>query len=231
MKKHLDRSISYKRWTFRQRSLHYFLLHLARLLSKFVRYEVRGKHHLPIEGHGTLLVANHLSHLDSIIIAVAAYPRKRLIHFGGAKDFMEKWYFRWTKYEGAFPVGRGPGEREKAIRTAARLLNDGSSVGIFPEGRRSRTGVIGEARPGAGWIASLSRDALVVPVFLWGTQHIMPPYTFGVRPGAKVLVVFGEPIALDSEVGGQPSIEYSRRVVSQIMSQVKRLGREALKDY
>jgi 1-acyl-sn-glycerol-3-phosphate acyltransferase len=63
----------------------------------FISYRVFGKENIPDEGIPTLFTSNHLSHLDSVFTAVAAFPVKRAIRFSGAADFMKKIMFRWTK--------------------------------------------------------------------------------------------------------------------------------------
>ncbi|MHA2291169.1 MAG: 1-acyl-sn-glycerol-3-phosphate acyltransferase [Candidatus Hodarchaeales archaeon] len=107
-----------KKLGFRRRYIHYFLLHLAKIIFWFIPWNVFGKENIPPEGVPTLFISNHISHLDSVFTAIAAFPIKKAIRFSGAKDFMKKIMFRWTKYELAFPVGRGPREREKFIQTA-----------------------------------------------------------------------------------------------------------------
>ena len=221
----------HKRWGYRRRIIHYFLLTLARILFFFITFEVHGKENIPKEHEGTLFVSNHLSHLDSIFMAVAAFPRKRLIHFMGAKDFMEKMQFKWTKYEGAFPVGRGKGEREKGIKFAITLLRDGSSVGIFPEGRRSRSGRMLDPQKGAGWIKSEVGQALkVIPVFIFGTQHIMPPHKYMIRFRVKTIIYFGKEIDFSKFLPYSPSPETSHLLVQEMIKDIKHLKKQFYND-
>ncbi len=219
-----------KRWGYRRRTIHYFLLTLARIFFFFITFEVHGKEHIPKEHTGTLFVSNHLSHLDSIFMAVAAFPRKRLIHFMGAKDFMEKMQFKWTKYEGAFPVGRGKGEREKGIKMAVTLLRDGSSVGIFPEGKRSRSGKLLDPQKGAGWIKSEAGSSTkVIPVFIYGTQHIMPPHKYMIRFGCKTIIYFGKEMELGLLSERVKSPETSDLLVHEMSKAIKRLEKQFYK--
>ena len=211
------------RWGYRRRTIHYFLLTLARIFFFFIKFEVHGKENIPKEKEGTLFVSNHLSHLDSIFMAVAAFPRKRLIHFMGAKDFMEKIQFKWTKYEGAFPVGRGKGEREKGIKKAILLLQDGSSVGIFPEGRRSRSGKMHDPQKGAGWIKSeVGPNLRVIPVYLYGTQNIMPPHRYMIRFGAKTIIYFGKVINFKDLDSLSPAPETSNQLIQVMIKEIKK---------
>jgi len=215
-----------RRLGFRRRFIHYFLLNIARMLFLAIPYEVHGKENLPPEGKGTLLVSNHLSHIDSVFTAVAAFPAKRAIHFSGAKNFMEKWWLRWTKYELAFPVGRGDKERIKFIRTCITLLKDKTSVGIYPEGKRSRSGKFNarELKVGAGWIAKLAGSEIdVIPVYVHGTNKIIPVGKFfRLNFNAKLKICFGPPIDLSNFYSLPKTAETSKKIVEKIGKAIKK---------
>jgi 1-acyl-sn-glycerol-3-phosphate acyltransferase len=182
---------------------------------------VYGKENLPSEGIPTLLASNHLSHVDSVFTAVAAFPIKRAIRFTGAADFMRKIMFRWTKYELAFPVGRGPAEREKFIRISLALLANGESVGIYPEGGRSRTGEfqVDKVKVGAGWIAKLAGPQIkVVPVFVYGTNNIIPVGKFfRLNFHTPVRIYFGPPLNLDSYYNRPSNLKTSKEITQEIV--------------
>ena len=73
-------------------------------------------------------------------------------------------------HAGAFPVRRGHRD-EEAISTALTILSQGGMLVIYPEGGRSRSGVIGDAaRPGIGRLA-LESGAPVVPVAINGCEQ------------------------------------------------------------
>ena len=90
---------------------------------------------------------------------------------------------------GVFPIRRGHRD-EEAFKTAHAILARGSCVLMYAEGGRSRTGDLGEAKPGVGRLA-LESGVPVVPVAIHGS--------LGVRKWRKlrfpkVTVQFGEPI-------------------------------------
>jgi 1-acyl-sn-glycerol-3-phosphate acyltransferase len=207
---------------------------LARIIFWFIPFEVHGKDHLPDEGVPTLLTSNHLSHLDSVFTAVAAFPVKRAIRFTGAADFMKKMMFRWTKYELAFPVGRGPKERDKFIRNTLTLLRNSETVGIYPEGGRSKTGKFQfeKIKVGAGWIAKLAGpEAKVIPVFVYGTNNIIPfGRFFRLDFSAKVRIYFGPPINLNRYYNLPNSIDISQKITKEIIKGIIAEGRKCIQD-
>jgi 1-acyl-sn-glycerol-3-phosphate acyltransferase len=71
---------------------------------------------------------------------------------------------------GAYPVKRGSADRS-AIRAAVKYLEDGWAAGVFLQGTRTPDGKITEPKLGAALIAAKT-NAPLLPVSLWGTQHI-----------------------------------------------------------
>lgn len=223
-----------KKLGFRRRFIHYFLLNLARLIFWFIPFEVYGKENLPTEGVPTLLTSNHLSHIDSVFTAVAAFPVKRAIRFSGAADYMKKIMFRWTKYELAFPVGRGSAERMRFIRKALTLLRNEESVGIYPEGGRSKTGKFhyDKVKVGAGWIAKLAGpQTKVVPVFVYGTNNIFPVGKFfRLNFQTPIRIYFGAPIDLNHFYQMPNNLETSKQITQEIVKGILKERRKCLID-
>ena len=85
-------------------------------------------------------------------------------------------------------------QREAGTRDAMRylgtLLGNGSSVLIFPEGRRRKTGDIDSFRPGVGMLAS-QLQVPVVPIRIDGIDRIWPEGQRIPRPG-RARVTFGD---------------------------------------
>jgi 1-acyl-sn-glycerol-3-phosphate acyltransferase len=161
---------------------------LARLLFglQIVHAEV-----IPKEGP-VMLVSNHLSILDPIVIGIAC-PRP--VSFIARSELFRMPILSWLlpKLQ-AIPVDRGQSDMG-AIKAAIRVLRAGGVFGVFPEGTRSRDGLLKEFRSGAAAIA-LRTGATVVPVGLVGT-HRAWPVGRGPQPGQKIQVVFGNPIVIE----------------------------------
>jgi 1-acyl-sn-glycerol-3-phosphate acyltransferase len=124
-----------------------------------------------------VVVANHCSHLDTVVIvSKLPYHAVRHLAVGAAADhFYTK---RLNKLAtslsfNAYPIHRDRAGQRPAKGLSRRLLADGVPLLIYPEGTRSRDGSIGDFRPGA---AALCVEAGVpcVPVALHGTGVAMP---------------------------------------------------------
>jgi acyl-[acyl-carrier-protein]-phospholipid O-acyltransferase / long-chain-fatty-acid--[acyl-carrier-protein] ligase len=131
---------------------------------------VMGAAHVPARG-GALLVANHVSYADAFLLAAAVdRPVRFLMHRSFFANPLLGFLARWV---GAIPVAGGDSaeERERALEGAALALQRGELVGIFAEGRITRTGSLLGFRRGLETIAR-SAGAPIVPAALdevWGS--------------------------------------------------------------
>lgn len=150
-----------------------FLLRFAcwLLVHTLYRLEKRG-HHLPETG-AALLVCNHVSYVDALVISAAC---RRPIRF-----IMDEAIFHApiisTLAAGmkAIPIASAKDDAtilEQALLSVAAALRDGELVCIFPEGRLTRDGEIAAFRPGLSRIAA-ETPVPVIPMAitgLWGSM-------------------------------------------------------------
>ena len=152
--------------------------------------EAQGVHHIPREG-GVLLVSNHVSFLDPVIIGSAA---NREIHFMARSNAFDiPGLGKLISVYNAYPVNRGAPDL-KALRNTISLLKNGNVVLIFPEGTRSVDGTLGKARDGACFIAHRA-GVPTIPVFHSGAERMLPRNSRRLRR-AKLSVAFGTPLEL-----------------------------------
>jgi 1-acyl-sn-glycerol-3-phosphate acyltransferase len=167
-----------------------------------LRLRRSGTEHLPPEGP-LLLVANHVSVADPIVLMAAARPRRTAM-MAKSELFrirMLAWYLRCVR---AFPVRRGRPDIA-AVRHALRVLERGECVVVYPEGHVSRSGLMRRGHPGAGMLA-LREGVTVVPVVTWDTQRFRGP----------ARVVFGPPIDM-SDIAPGPRKHRNREATDRIM--------------
>jgi 1-acyl-sn-glycerol-3-phosphate acyltransferase len=160
-----------------------------------------------------LLAPNHFSFLDHFF--VAAYLRRKVQFMAKSQLFKRPMQFIFT-HGGVFPVLRGRRD-EEAFKTAHVILERGDMVLMYLEGGRSRSGELGEARPGVGRLA-LESGVPVVPVAIYGSQ--------GARNWRKlqfpsVTVQFGDPIRFEQVE--QPTREQAQAASEVVFAEVKEL--------
>ena len=138
------------------------------MLGLFYRRRIVGAENLPTEG-GVLLVSNHVSWIDGVLI-LWMLPRNVRFVVDGIN-----FHSRIMDYLGrAFDtilMGSGPKSIGRALRTAREALNNNEVVGIFAEGTITRNGQLQAFKPGMSKIIK-GTEACVVPVHLegmWGS--------------------------------------------------------------
>ncbi|MFY9341953.1 MAG: lysophospholipid acyltransferase family protein [Planctomycetota bacterium] len=136
-----------------------------------------------------VLAANHTSFLDPLVLGAVA-PR-RLVYLMTEVVWRSRgfhWFYRWQR---AIPLSVRGGNRE-ALRAAREVLQQGRTLGIFPEGGLSRDGLPMLGNPGVVALV-LHANAPVVPVGILGAHDAMPPGAAFPRP-RPITVRFGQPI-------------------------------------
>jgi 1-acyl-sn-glycerol-3-phosphate acyltransferase len=155
------------------------------------RFDLRGFEQLPETGPA-ILCANHVSFLDSAFLIIQA-PRN--ISFVGKSEYLDSWKTRRLfPALGMIPIDRGGGEKAQvALDAAENVLQRGELFGIFPEGTRSRDGMLYKGKTGAARLA-IKLDCPIFPVGIVGTREIQPPDAKLPRVGGRVSITIGKPI-------------------------------------
>jgi 1-acyl-sn-glycerol-3-phosphate acyltransferase len=156
---------------------------------------------LTIEGHENLdgvkgpllIIANHTSHFDTVIVLYTITNRirdKTAVVAAADRMYREriKGMLHSLRYN-AFPITRGGGR--EALSYSQWLTSRGWSLLIFPEGKRSRTGELMPFKGGTA-ILALGQNIPVLPIYIQGASDILPPGSPVSKP-APVLVRVGKP--------------------------------------
>jgi 1-acyl-sn-glycerol-3-phosphate acyltransferase len=141
------------------------------LIHTMYRVDKVGLDNVPETG-ACIIVCNHVSYVDAIVIAACVRrPIRFIMDHQIFKVPVMNWLFQTMQ---AIPVASGredPALKESAFVTAAAALRNGEVVAIFPEGRLTSTGEMNDFRPG---IERMLQDTPVpvVPMALrglWGS--------------------------------------------------------------
>ena len=147
---------------------------------------------LPRIDGACVLVANHASYLDPVLIG--SVMRRRVVFMMTEVVWRSPvfgWFYRWNR---AIPLSVRGGNRT-ALRAARSVLQQSRVLGIFPEGGLSRDGELLLGSPGAVSLV-LGESVPIVPVGIIGADRAMPVGRLVPRP-SKIIVRFGAPIEPD----------------------------------
>ena len=126
--------------------------------------EISGLEHFKEAGPRRVVVINHLSFLDGCFVA-CYLPGS--VTFAVNTHMTRKWWARaFLAFVKIFPVDPA---NPYTVKAMIRTVRDGVPLGIFPEGRLTKTGGLMKIYEGAGAVADRA-DAMVVPVRIDGLQ-------------------------------------------------------------
>tara|TARA_R110002072_G_scaffold276051_1_gene437278 strand:- start:5770 stop:6348 length:579 start_codon:yes stop_codon:yes gene_type:complete len=136
----------------------------------------RAKHIEDLEQ--VIIVANHNSHLDTMIL-LSALPSKILhkVHPIAAGDYFNKNKvvgFLTRFFVNTLYVNRETKVKGENLDFLDKVIKEGKSIIIFPEGSRGSPDELQQFRKGVGVILSKNPDVPFVPMFLDGVGRAMP---------------------------------------------------------
>jgi 1-acyl-sn-glycerol-3-phosphate acyltransferase len=193
----------------------YPLVRLLVSLPTLLLYRVRaiGVKNVPKSGP-LLLAPNHFSQMDHFFTGL--YLRRQIRFMAKSQLFGPPVLTYVYKHGGVFPIRRGHHD-EEAFKTAFTILDQGGMLLVYAEGGRSRSGELGEAKPGIGRIA-LESGVPVVPVAIYGSASVR---RWKRLRFPKVTVQFGEPMTFPVEES--PGRERQLEVAQQVFGRVREM--------
>jgi 1-acyl-sn-glycerol-3-phosphate acyltransferase len=180
---------------------------LSRPVALWGRLQVEGLETVPASGP-LLIVGNHDSHWDPVMVGVAAIKRRQIRALAKSTLWDVRGLGPILNGMGQIPIVRGAGDKE-ALAKAIETLRAGACIGVFPEGTRSRGKEL-RARSGVGRLALEVPEAHISLVSISGTSDLTG---FPRRP--RLRVRFLDP------AGGQPrpeeeAAELSARLLAEL---------------
>jgi len=195
---------------------------LLRLLG---RPKVTGLEYVPDEGP-VLLASNHLAVVDSFYLPLVL--RRRIFFLAKAEYFtgtgikgkLIKFFYSST---GQVPIDRTNADSAAdALAAAAKILDQGKLLGMYPEGTRSPDGKRYKGKTGLARIA-LETGIPVIPVAMINTDVVNPPGS-KMWHFARVEVKFGKPMDFRRFEGLAGNRFIERAVIDEVMYELMRLS-------
>ncbi len=193
---------------------------LCRILTTVLfDLKVYGHKNMPRTG-GVLLVSNHQSYLDPVLVGVRLdRPLSYMARSGLFRNPLLAVVIRWLN---AFPVRQGEGDVGAVKETIARL-QEGHALNIFPEGSRTEDGTLLPMEKGVGLVIRRAKVP-VVPVVLDGSFQAWPKGRVIFRP-AKIRMLYGKPMNL-SELKGDQIVATIDRTLHEMFAELKEIQRK-----
>ncbi len=190
----------------------------------FARVQLRGLDHLAGLDGPILIVANHISNADPPLIGSFVTPALgRRIYWLGKQEALD-WPIvgAFIEHNAVIGIQRGAADVD-AFRTAKRVLDEGHVLIVFPEGTRSPTGMLQEAKEGTT-ILALRTGARLVPIGVSGTRDVWPRGQKLPHPiRGRVSLTVGEPFTVSAPGAGAERRTAQVAATTEIMRRIAAL--------
>ncbi|MDO4466940.1 MAG: lysophospholipid acyltransferase family protein [Bacillota bacterium] len=195
------------------------------VLKKYATIHVEGMENLENAKKPTIFVCNHLSNSDGLVLT-EALKSVAPTFVAGVKlsgNAFTQIGLNVVKTTSIVPNSSD----SEGIKRIIKLIKDGESILIFPEGTRSRTGSMIEAKNGIVLIAKMTK-APIVPLGLYGSEKLLPINMEGNMESEKfhkadVTISIGEQFTLPKKLEGQDRKEYSEYATTYLMKKIAAL--------
>jgi 1-acyl-sn-glycerol-3-phosphate acyltransferase len=184
------------------------------LATTGVEVTVQGLERL-VRGTTYVFVANHQSIYDIPCLFWHIPFQLRII----AKESLGRFPMLGPhlKRTGHMLVDRRRPDRSGIFGWASRLTANGLSLIIFPEGTRSRDGMLGKFKGGSIMLA-MQAGLPLVPISVVGSRHVMKKGELTTRPGHVTLIVH-EPIEMAANA--EPSVHDVRALADRVREVIR----------
>lgn len=182
---------------------------LARL---FWRIDFVGVENIPATGP-VVIASNHPSYLDPIILQMGT---DRWVRWLGQKE-IRSWPIVGilVKFAGMVEVGESPRGGGHALWQAMKVLEEGGTVGLFPEGERTPyRGLMGPAKAGLGRLA-LHPNVTIVPAVIFGSGRSWPR-GFALPAPTKIVIAYLPPMRFS----GEPTRERFQQIANEVREKI-----------
>lgn len=192
---------------------------IRRVLKTFYRVEVKGREHLKAFDERTLVVANHTSFLDAVLLyAYLPVSATFAINTYIARSWIGRLAARFGNVFAMDPAN------PFSIRALIRRVRQGDCVVIFPEGRITVTGALMKVYSGPGLVADKS-GATVLPIRIDGAQY--SPFSrlrgrVRIRWFPKITLNVQSPrrLEVDAQYRGRQRREQAGRQLADLMTEL-----------
>ncbi|HLB42597.1 MAG TPA: lysophospholipid acyltransferase family protein [Gammaproteobacteria bacterium] len=198
-----------------------FTLFFRPLVWVVLGLNVKYRNRLPMKGPA-ILVANHNSHLDTIVL-MSLYPRESVSQVrpvAAADYFLKNRYLKWfcQCILQIIPIHRvfKKNKFHDPLHKISAALRQGAIVIYYPEGTRGEPEKMGKFKKGIMHLAKRHPKVPIVPVYLEGLGKVLPK-------GEKLLVPFNVKAVIGNPM---PRLENKNDFINSLREQISSLAKE-----
>lgn len=195
------------------------------IIKRYANLKIEGYENIKNLNEPVIYICNHLSNADGLILN-EVLKEKDVTFIAGvklSKDPLTNFGMRIVK---SISIKPNTADKE-ALSKIVKTVKHGDSILIFPEGTRSRTGSMIEAKKGILLMARLT-GAKLVPIGLSGTEKLLPISKSENMSSEKfnradVKINIGMPFSIPTREGKEDKEVYEERTLNFLMTQISKL--------
>lgn len=177
---------------------------------------VTGLEHIPATG-SAIVASNHLGRLDAAL-AVIVTDREDFVLMV-AEKYQKYFFWRWVmKQLDALWLNRYEADFD-TLREVIKRVKGGNILAMAPEGTRSKTEALVEAKEGVAFLAAKT-GAPVIPIAVWGTEDRLVLNHLKRLQRLKIYVRIGEPYLLPPIPKGKERESFYKKQTDQVMCRI-----------
>lgn len=203
-----------------------------RFLKKYAKLHVENFESIEQIQGPKIFICNHLSNSDGIVLNKILKKKYDPYFIAGVKLSDDPVTNMGTKIVKHIAIKPNTADKE-AITSMVKVVKSGENLVIFPEGTRSRTGAMIEAKKGILLVARLTK-ATIIPIGMNGTSRLLPISEDGDMGGetwqeADVYIKVGAPVLMPKREKDENKHSYDDRCMQTIMESIAKQLPEELR--
>jgi 1-acyl-sn-glycerol-3-phosphate acyltransferase len=192
------------------------------IIKKYTTLEVKGLENLNDIKKPIIFICNHLSNSDALIIN-SVLKNHDITFVAGIKLTQNSTTNIGIKIIKTTVLKPNAADKE-GLTKIINIVKNGGNILIFPEGTRSRTSSMIEAKKGLLLIAKMTK-ASILPIGIYGTEKFLPINDNGNMASesfnyAKIGVTIGKEMVLPVKEQGEDKAEYEKRTLTTLMKEI-----------
>jgi 1-acyl-sn-glycerol-3-phosphate acyltransferase len=197
-------------------------------------FRIRFQHldRIPPTG-GVILAANHISHVDTVLIARVVWQAGRIPRFMVKSTIFDNSVLgQIMRRSKQIPVSRGTSDAAKSLDAAHAALDAGEAVVIYPEGTLTKDPAQWpmQAKSGLARLVLSAPDVPVIPIGQWGSQQVKGQGARHLLRRRTAAASVGHSVDLTEFQRAEPTartlVEVTNRIMTAIRNEVAMLRRE-----
>lgn len=195
------------------------------IIKKYTDIEVKGIENLDNIKKPVIFICNHLSNSDALILD-KILKNQDITFVAGIKLTQNSTTNIGVKLIKTTVLKPNSADKEGLMKVI-NIVKTGGNILIFPEGTRSRTGSMIEAKKGLLLIAKVT-GAPIIPIGIYGTEIFLPINDCGNMAAenfhhSKIGVTIGKQTELPKKEQGEDKADYERRALTTLMLEIAKL--------